>query len=121
MYTTNAEARYEVMKYYIEKNCARYGCHADDFLSDEGFCYIFSKSISKDREKLHKLFRSSFDYAMTYAYLQGGKAVGFLGIANYRKHSIKVNKDVIIELMGKFGGNMAYKPVSAALENLNTG
>jgi ribosomal protein S18 acetylase RimI-like enzyme len=57
---------------------------------------------------------------MTYAYLQDGEAVGFLGIANYQKRSIKINKDVLIELMGSFGGKMAYKPMSAALEKLNT-
>ena len=66
-----------------------------------------------------KLFKYSFDYDMTYAYLQDGEAVGFLGLANYRKRPIALNKEVFMEMMGGFAGKVSYKAISAALEKLN--
>ena len=84
----------------------------------EGFYSIFS-SISKDKVKLHKLFKYSFDYDMAYAFLQDGEAVGFLGLANHRKRPVKLNKEVFMEMVGGFAGKVSYKAVSAALEKLN--
>ena len=42
--------------------------------------------VSKDKEKLHGLFKNSFDDDITYAYLQNGEAVGFLGLGTYQTH-----------------------------------
>jgi ribosomal protein S18 acetylase RimI-like enzyme len=84
----------------------------------EGFFYIF-KSISKDTVKLHKLFKNSFDYNMTYAFLLNGEAVGFIGLANHHKRPITLNKDAFSEILGGFPGKIAYKTMSAALEKIN--
>ena len=84
----------------------------------EGFYNVFS-SISKDREKLHKLFKYSFDYDMVYSYLQDGEPIGFLGLADYRKRPVALNKEVFMEMMGGFAGKVSYKAISTALEKLN--
>jgi ribosomal protein S18 acetylase RimI-like enzyme len=81
----------------------------------EGFYNVFS-SISKDKEKLHKLFKNSFDYDITYTYLQDGEAVGFLGLADYKKRPLKLDKDVFLETMGGLAGKMSYKMMSAVLQ-----
>lgn len=85
----------------------------------EGFYNVFS-TISKDKEKLHKLFLNSFDYDMTYAFLQDGEAVGFLGLADYKKRPLKVNKKIFMEIIGGLAGKLSYMGVSTALEKLNT-
>jgi ribosomal protein S18 acetylase RimI-like enzyme len=81
----------------------------------EGFYFTLS-SVSKDKEKLHKLFKNSLDYNMTYAYLQESEAVGFLGLADYQKRPIKLNKEIFIEILGGFAGKLNYKAVSASFE-----
>ena len=84
----------------------------------EGFYNIFS-SISKDKEKLHKLFKHSLDRTMTYAYLQDGEAVGFLGLADHQKRPLKLNKEVFLEIIPGFAGKMTYKTMSMVMEKLN--
>ena len=84
----------------------------------EGFYNVFS-SISKDKAKLHKLFKFSFDYDMAYAYLQDGEAVGFLGLANHRKRPVALSKEIFMETMSGFAGKVSYKAIRAALEKLN--
>ena len=83
----------------------------------EGF-YDTLKSVSKDKEKIHKLFKHSFDSDMTYAFLHEGDAVGFLGVANHHKRPIKLNKEVFIEVLGGLAGKQSYKAVSAAFEKI---
>ena len=84
----------------------------------EGFYNVFS-NISKDKEKLHKLFKNFFDYDMSYAYLQDGEAVGFIGLADYRKRPLKLNREIFMETMGGFAGRMSYNAMTAAMEKLN--
>jgi ribosomal protein S18 acetylase RimI-like enzyme len=81
----------------------------------EGF-YFTLKSLCKDKEKLHRLFKNSIDYNMTYACLQDGEAVGFLGLANHEKRPTKLNKEIFIEILGGFAGKLYYKAVSANFE-----
>jgi len=72
----------------------------------EGFYNVFS-SVSKDKSKLHRLFKNSFDYDMTFAYLHDGEVLGFLGIGTYEKRSLKLNKEILFEIMGKVGGKIS--------------
>ncbi|GHV35669.1 hypothetical protein FACS18949_14090 [Clostridia bacterium] len=81
----------------------------------EGF-YFTLLNISTDKEKLHKLFKNSLDYNMTYACLQDGEAVGFLGLADYQKRPAKLNREIFIEIMVGFAGKLNYKAASSALE-----
>ncbi|MCL2060248.1 MAG: GNAT family N-acetyltransferase [Oscillospiraceae bacterium] len=81
----------------------------------EGFYNVFS-SISKEKKKLHRLFKNSFDYDISYAYLQDGEAVGFLGIADYQKRPLKLNREIFIETIGGIGGEISYKMMSAVME-----
>ena len=81
----------------------------------EGF-YDFFSSISKDKGRLHKLFKNSFDYDMSYAYLHDGEAVGFLGLSNYQKRPLRLNKEIFMETMGGFAGKISYKAMCSALE-----
>ena len=83
----------------------------------EGF-YNTLQGITKDKEKLQKLFRNSFDGNMTYAYLQDGEAVVFLGLADYQKRPIKLNEETFLEVLGERTGKMAYKAVSASMEKI---
>jgi len=83
----------------------------------EGFYFTLS-SVSKDREKLHKLFKSFLDYNMTYAYLQDGAAIGFLGLAYNQKRPVKLNREVFTQIMGGFAAKTSYKAVSAAFEKV---
>jgi hypothetical protein len=64
----------------------------------EGFYNIVS-AISKDKEMLHWLFKNSFNYDITYAYLQNGEVVGFLGLENYQKRALNLNKDIYMETL----------------------
>ena len=84
----------------------------------EGFYDVMS-SISKDKEKLHRLFKNSFDYEMTCAYLQDDKAVGFLGLGDHRKRPIKLDIDIFMEILSGFAGKVSYKAMSAAMEKPN--
>ena len=84
----------------------------------EGFYNVFS-SISKDKEKLHRIFICSFDRDMTYAYLQDDEVVGFLGIANHIKRPLKFDKEVFIKEIGGFAGKVTYFGVSMAMEKLH--
>lgn len=79
----------------------------------EGFYFTLS-SVSKDKGKLHELFRSSLDYDMTYACLQDGAAIGFLGLANSQKRPIQFDREVYGRLLGKG----SYRTVSAAFEKV---
>ncbi|MCL1906273.1 MAG: GNAT family N-acetyltransferase [Clostridiales bacterium] len=84
----------------------------------DGFYNVMS-SISKDKEALHMLFKKSFDFDMTYAYLQNGEAVGFLGLGDHQKRPIKLNVEIFMEIMGGFAGKVSYKAMSAAMEKPN--
>jgi ribosomal protein S18 acetylase RimI-like enzyme len=84
----------------------------------EGFYNVFS-SISKDKDKLHRLFKHSFDYDMTYAYLLDGEAVGFLGLADHRKRPMKLNREIFMEILPGFGGKVSYKTMCAVMDKLN--
>jgi ribosomal protein S18 acetylase RimI-like enzyme len=81
----------------------------------DGFFNVFS-SISKDKKKLHKLFKHSFKYEMAYAYLQDGEAVGILGLADYQTRALKLNKEILMEILPGFAGKVTYKMVHKALE-----
>jgi len=83
----------------------------------EGFYFTLS-SVSKDKDKLHKLFKSFLDYSMTYAYLQDSIAIGFLGLADHLKRPVKLNWEDYTQIMGKFASKMAYKAMSAAFEKV---
>ena len=80
----------------------------------EGFYNIMS-SISKDKKKLHRLFKNSFDYDITYAYLQNGEAVGFLGLGNHQKRALNLNKEIFLETLRGPGGKLAYKAMYSAM------
>ena len=84
----------------------------------DGLYNLFS-AVSKDKDKLHKLLKNSFDYDMTYAYLQDGEVVGFLGLGNYQKRPIKLNKEIFMEIKDGIAGEVAYKALSEAMEKLN--
>lgn len=84
----------------------------------EGFYNVMS-SVSKDKGNLHKLFKNSFDFDMTYAYLQDGEVVGFLGLGNHQKRPIKLDVEVFMEIMSGFAGKVSYKAMSAAMEKPN--
>jgi ribosomal protein S18 acetylase RimI-like enzyme len=84
----------------------------------EGFYNVFS-SISKDKNKLHRIFIYSFDRNMTYAYLQDDEPIGFLGIADHNKRPLKMNKEVFLEEIGGLAGKITYFGVSTAMEKLN--
>jgi len=84
----------------------------------DGLYNLFS-AVSKDKEKLHRLLKNSFDYDMTYAYLQDGEAVGFLGLGNHLKRPIKLSKEIFMDIKGGFAGEVAYKAMSKAMEKLN--
>jgi len=86
----------------------------------DGFSYIFSKAIRTNKENLHKLFKNSFNYNMTFAYLQDGEAIGFMGIATYEKRPIKLNREIFMEILGeKFNTKISFNAMSAALEKVN--
>ena len=84
----------------------------------EGFYNIFS-GIIKDKAQIHRLFKNSFYYDMTYAYLQDGKAVAFMGLADNNKRSLKLNKAVFFEILSGVAGKISYKAMRGALEELN--
>lgn len=84
----------------------------------EGFYNMFSKTVIKDRNILHRLFKESFDYDMVYIYLQDNCVCGFLGLANYQKRVVKLKKELCQELLGKFKGLMIYKQMGAMLEKI---
>jgi len=84
----------------------------------EGFYNIMS-SISKDKEKLHWLFKNSFDYDMTYAYLQNGEAVGFLGLGNNHKRALSLDIDYFMKILPDslpgIAGKSMYKAMYSSM------
>jgi len=90
----------------------------------EGFYNIMSV-VSKDKENLHWLFKNSFDYDITYAYLQNGEAVGFLGLGNNQKRALNLNKDVFMKILPVtlpgFAGKSIYKAMYKAMCKPHTG
>ena len=84
----------------------------------EGFYNVFS-TISKDKGKLHRLFKHSFDYSMAYAYLLDNEAVGFLGLADSQKRPVKLNKDIFMEIIPGVAGKISYKAMCSAMEKRN--
>ncbi|MCL2372521.1 MAG: GNAT family N-acetyltransferase [Defluviitaleaceae bacterium] len=83
----------------------------------EGFYNILS-SITKDKGKLHDIFKHSLNRNANYAYLQNGQAVGFLGIRDSESRPLKLNKEVFLASVGGLAGKFAYKMTSSALENV---
>jgi len=85
----------------------------------EGFYNVFS-SITKDKKKMHRIFKHSFDYTRTYACLQDEEVVGFLGLADSQGRALKLNRDVFLEEIGDgFQGKIIFKSVNAAMSKLN--
>ena len=80
----------------------------------EGFYNIMS-SISKNKEKLHRLFKNSFEYDTTYAYLQNGEAVGFLGLGNYQKSALNLNREIFMEIFRGFASKVVYKVMHSSM------
>jgi len=84
----------------------------------EGFYNIMS-AITKDKEKLYRLFINSFDYEKTYAYLQNGETVGFLGLGNYQKRALNLNWDDFLkalpETLPAFAGKSMYKAMYSSM------
>ena len=97
-----------------ELNDAQLDQAVDVFI--EGF-YNTLRNVSKDKKQIHKLFKNAFDSDMTYAFLQDGNAVGFLGLADCHKRPIKLNEDTFNEVFGN-KGNKYYKAVSAEMEKI---
>jgi ribosomal protein S18 acetylase RimI-like enzyme len=83
----------------------------------EGFYNVFS-GITKDKEKMRRIFKHSFDYNMTYACLQDGEAVGFLGLADYQGRALKLNKEIFLEEIEGFQGKVTFASVNAAMAKL---
>ena len=84
----------------------------------EGFYNIFS-SISKDKAKLHKLFKASFNSNMVYVYVQDGAAVGFLGVRTAGDCPVKLNREVFLETIRGFIGKVTFKVARAAMDAYN--
>ena len=84
----------------------------------DGFYNVFN-SVTKDKAKLHNLFKHSFDYEMVYTYLHDGDVLGFLGLATHQKRPIKLSKAAFAEIMSGFVGKMAFKSMGAAIEKIN--
>jgi len=84
----------------------------------EGFYNKFSR-ICKDKAKFHKIFKYSFDFNMTYAYLLDGESIGFMGLADCNKRPIKVNKEIYMEETGGIAARASYKALSVNFEKLN--
>ena len=82
----------------------------------EGF-YNTLQGVAKDKGLLHKLFLNAFDSDMTYAFLQDGDAVGFLGIANSKKRPINLDVETFTEVLGA-NGKRLYKAVSLSMEKI---
>jgi len=84
----------------------------------EGFYNIMS-SISKDKERLHWLFINSFDCDMTYVYLHNGEAVGFLGLGNYHKRALNLNRDnfmkILPDTLPGIAGKSMYKAMYSSM------
>jgi|GEM_PF-1490278 len=64
------------------------------------------KLISRDKGKLHTIFKACFDHEQVYIYLLDGRAVGFLGWATKGNHAIKPNKKVLRQHVGFLWGTV---------------
>ncbi|MCL1886009.1 MAG: GNAT family N-acetyltransferase [Dehalococcoidia bacterium] len=84
----------------------------------EGFYIPTLKRITKDKEKLRRLFINAFDGDMSYAYLHDGNVVGFMGLADDRKRPMRLDEKTYIEEFGSFSGKMVYKQLIATMENI---
>jgi len=74
----------------------------------ESFYDMMSKTITKDRAKLHAIYEACFDREMVYVYLSDDKVVGFLGWATGGNHSIKPDKKVMRKHLGLWGIGVSW-------------
>ncbi|MDR2889933.1 MAG: GNAT family N-acetyltransferase [Lachnospiraceae bacterium] len=81
----------------------------------EGF-YFTLVNVSKDKAKLHIIFKHSFDHDMTYAYLQDDIVVGFIGLADDKKRPTRLDKELYIQQMGRLYGKLTYSSLKTSFE-----
>lgn len=81
----------------------------------DGFADTMS-SISKNKADLAKLFIASFDYSMVYSCLCNDKICGMVGIGTNMQRPFNVDKQVCIDLFGKFKGKMVGYQLCMMLE-----
>ena len=69
----------------------------------ESFYDYASKLVSKDKTKLHAIFKECFEREQVYVYLSDGRAVGFLGWATAGRHSARPNRKALCKHLGLWG------------------
>ena len=74
----------------------------------ESFFDMLSKTITKDKQKLHAIFKACFDYSQVYVYLHEGRVVGFLGWAKMGSHALKPNRNVLQKHLGALPGAVVH-------------
>ncbi|MCL1925221.1 MAG: GNAT family N-acetyltransferase [Defluviitaleaceae bacterium] len=65
--------------------------------------------ISKDIEKLIKIFRDSFTAETFYIAFMDGELAGFLGCSDNMYRAINISKEVILAELGKIKGSLIFK------------
>jgi len=74
----------------------------------ESFYDMMRKTINKDKQTLHALFKESFDRSQVYVCLQDSRPVGFLAYAIAGKQSVVANKNVFRKHLGLWGLGVAW-------------
>lgn len=81
--------------------------------------YNMYTSITKDKIVLNELLLYSLDFSLVYVAIYDNNVVGFMGIANNKKRTMRFDKMKCIELLGKVKGSIVYKQLGSILEKPN--
>jgi len=66
--------------------------------------YEQSKLISKDKRKLHAIFKAILDYNQVYVFVRDGRALGFLGLGTENSHTAKPDRNIMQQHLGRIWG-----------------
>ena len=81
----------------------------------DGFGHLLD--FTKDTAVLRRLIPSALNPEYIYAVVEENKVLGLLGLATNKVRPIKINRDVCIEIFGKFKGKLLTKQLNAIFQS----
>ncbi len=80
----------------------------------EGFGHMMT--FTKNRDTLQFLFSHAINPSLFICYIDKNQVLGILGIATNKIRPIKLDKDVCVQLFGKFKGNLIANQMNAIFQ-----
>lgn len=103
--------------YNIVKYCELNNMQKEELIEIllEGFGHLMT--FTKDKAVLREIFSHSINEDYVYAYVQGEKVLGFVGIATNKVRPVKFDMEVCKKCMGKTQGARVCKQMNAIFQS----